>query len=80
MNLDNKLPIGDIEIRTAQQTLTKYMAGKQKLDQRIIDNEDWYKLQHWKDFKESKVDRVERSATAWIFNNISTLCNLGSIL
>ena len=71
MNLDNKLPIGEIEIRTAQQTLTKYMAGKQKLDQRIIDNEDWYKLQHWKDFKESKVDRVERSATAWIFNNIS---------
>ena len=41
MNLDNKLPIGDIEIRTAQQTLTKYMAGKQKLDKRIIDNEEW---------------------------------------
>lgn len=66
-----KKPIGDIEIRTAQQTLNSYMAGKQKLDQRIIDNEDWYKLQHWRDFKESKVDRVERSATAWIFNNIS---------
>lgn len=58
-------------IRTAHETLQKYMAGKQKLDQRIIDNEDWWKLQHWRNFHQNKADRKEQSTSAWLFNSIA---------
>ncbi len=58
-------------IRTAAETLQKYMAGKQELDKRIIDNEDWWKLQHWKTFHENKRDRKEQSTSAWLFNSIA---------
>ena len=58
-------------IRTAHETLQKYMAGKQKLDQRIIDNEDWWKLQHWRNFHQNELDRKEQSTSAWLFNSIA---------
>lgn len=58
-------------IRTAHETLQKYMAGKQELDKRIIDNEDWWKLQHWRNFHQNKLDRKEQSTSAWLFNSIA---------
>lgn len=58
-------------VRTAQETLQKYMAGKEELDKRIISNEDWWKLQHWKTFHENKADRKEQSTSAWLFNSIA---------
>lgn len=58
-------------IRTAHETLQKYMAGKQELDKRIIDNEDWWKLQHWRNFHQNKADRKEQSTSAWLFNSIA---------
>lgn len=58
-------------IRTAHDTLQKYMAGKQELDKRIIDNEDWWKLQHWRNFHQNKLDRKEQSTSAWLFNSIA---------
>lgn len=58
-------------IRTAHETLQKYMTGKQKLDQRIIDNEDWWKLQHWRNFHQNELDRKEQSTSAWLFNSIA---------
>lgn len=58
-------------IRTAKRTLQQYMAGKEELDKRIIDNEDWWKLQHWRTFHENKRDRKEQSTSAWLFNSIA---------
>ena len=58
-------------IRTAHETLQKYMAGKQELDKRIIDNEDWWKLQHWRNFHQNELDREEQSTSAWLFNSIA---------
>lgn len=58
-------------IRTAHETLQKYMAGKQELDKRIIDNEDWWKLQHWRNFHQNELDRKEQSTSAWLFNSIA---------
>ena len=58
-------------IRTAHETLQKYIVGKQELDKRIIDNEDWWKLQHWRTFHENKLDRKEQSTSAWLFNSIA---------
>ena len=34
-------------IRAAYATLEKYKAGKASLEQRIIDNEQWWKLRHY---------------------------------
>ena len=49
-----KPPIDDVAVRTAAATLNKYMAGKAKLDAKLIDNEDWWKLQHWRNFKQPR--------------------------
>lgn len=57
-------------VRTAQQTLSKYMAGRAKLDDKLIDNEDWWKLQHWRSFKNDARDRKEMSTSAWLFNSL----------
>ena len=66
-----KPPIDELAIKTAQETLEKYMAGKQNYDQKVIDNENWWKLQHWKNFRKDKDNRIERGTSAWLFNSIS---------
>lgn len=66
----NSGPIDSLAVQTAQQTLEKYIAGKQELDKRIVDNEDWWKLQHWKNFHRDKMERQEQSTSAWLFNSI----------
>ena len=39
--------IGPEELRKANEILKKYKAGKTRLEQRIIDNEQFWKLRHW---------------------------------
>jgi hypothetical protein len=39
--------IGAEEVRRAAQILKRYHRGKQRLEQRIIDNEQFWKLRHW---------------------------------
>ena len=34
-------------IKKAQQTLAKYKEGKAALENRLIEEEQWYKLRHW---------------------------------
>lgn len=66
-----KLVIDQTAIRTAHEALQKYIAGKQELDKRIIENEDWWKLQHWRNFHQNEADRKEQSTSAWLFNSIA---------
>ena len=66
-----KPPIDKLAIHTAQETLEKYMAGKQKYDQKCIENEDWWKLQHWRNFHKDEENRLERGTSAWTFNSIA---------
>ena len=40
-------PIGPQQVRQAAQILKKYKQGKQQLEQRLIDNEQFWKLRHW---------------------------------
>ena len=40
-------PIGERQVRDAYATLQKYKQGKKNLEQRIIENDLWYKLRHW---------------------------------
>ena len=62
-------PIGTAEIKKAYQTLLDYKKGKTNLEQRIIDNEQWYKLRHWECMKDTKKD--VQPTSAWLFNCIA---------
>lgn len=65
--------IGSEEIRQAAQVLQKYKEGKANLEQRIIGNEQWYKLLHWGQLrKEGKAGGGDvEPASAWLFNSIA---------
>lgn len=62
-------PIGTAEIKKAYQTLLDYKKGKTNLEQRIIDNEQWYKLRHWECMRDTKKD--VQPTSAWLFNCIA---------
>ena len=46
--------IGREQIQKAQLTLQKYKEGKHNLEQRIVENEQWYKLRHWECMRKEK--------------------------
>ena len=62
--------IGREQIQKAQLTLNKYKEGKHNLEQRIIENEQWFKLRHWECMRQSQKDQVEPSS-GWLFNSIA---------
>lgn len=63
--------IGEEDVREAMQTLLDYKRGKAHLEQRIIDNEQWFKLRHWEQIRghQAKPGELE-STSAWLFNSI----------
>ena len=52
-------PIGQEQLRQANLTLQKYKEGKANLEQRVIDNEEWYRLRHWECMRGKKKQQVE---------------------
>ena len=62
--------IGREQIQKAQLTLNKYKEGKANLEQRIVENEQWYKLRHWECMRKEKTNQVEPSS-GWLFNAIA---------
>lgn len=60
--------IGTDQIRAAAETLKKYKQGKQNLEQRIIENEQWWKLRHWDSLDTSS---EVKPTSAWVFNSIA---------
>ena len=61
--------IGRDQIQKAEQIRQKYKDGKKSLEQRIIENERWYKLRHWECMQDKKED--VQPASAWLFNCIA---------
>lgn len=45
--------IGTEEVRRAAEILRRYHAGKRQLEQRIIDNEQFWKLRHWQQMEKT---------------------------
>ena len=45
--------VGAEQVRQAAEVLRKYRLGKQNLDRRIIDNEQFWKLRHWEQMEKS---------------------------
>ena len=62
--------IGREQIQAAQLTLQKYKEGKANLEQRIVENEQWFKLRHWECMRKDKTNQVE-PASGWLFNSIA---------
>ena len=61
--------IGVEQIREANNTLQKYKQGKANLEQRIIDNEQWYKPRHWECMRDKK--QQVQPTSAWLFNSLA---------
>lgn len=62
-------PIGREAIQKATLILQKYKEGKAKLEQRIIEDEQWYKLRHWECMRKNAEDIEPTSA--WLFNSLA---------
>ncbi len=62
--------IGKEQVQAAQQTLQKYKKGKENLERRIVENEQWFKLRHWECMRKEKTNQVEPSS-GWLFNAIA---------
>ncbi len=64
-------PIGPEEVARAAALLQKYRQGKAALDRRIVDNELWFKMAHWKQYKNRLMDGKPQPASGWLFNSIA---------
>ena len=65
--------IGAEQVRQAAEVLRKYRLGKQNLDRRIIDNEQFWKLRHWEQMEKSGEggnSQDVRPASGWLVNCI----------
>lgn len=64
--------IGDAALIKATETLRRYKAGKRSQEQRVIENERWWKLRHWEVMEEagrpSGNENDARPVSAWLFN------------
>lgn len=62
-------PIGKVQVQEAYKTLQKYKEGKANLEQKIVQNEQWYKQRHWEVMRD-KTQEVQPSS-GWLFNAIA---------
>lgn len=68
MSSDKQI-IGETQVQKAYQTMLEYKEGKSNLEQRIVENEQWYKLRHW-DYLDNKKNNTAPTS-AWLFNCIA---------
>ena len=65
MKAQEKPKIGTEELRKASEILRKYKAGKAKLEDKIIKNEEFWKLRQWNYMEASANDFMPASAWLW---------------
>jgi hypothetical protein len=61
--------IGREQVQAANQTLQRYKEGKANLENKIVENEQWYKLRHWECLRDKKQE--VQPTSAWLFNCIA---------
>lgn len=67
-----KKPIGEKEVIKAAELLLAYQGGKKNLEERIVDEEKWWKLRHWESSKNDSSDNNRvKPTSAWLFNSIA---------
>ena len=63
--------IGQAEVDRALEALRKYKDGKAALENRIVEDEQWYKLRHWEYIRRQKGGDGPEPASAWLFNSLA---------
>ena len=66
-----KPPIGPEEVGEAAQILQRYKAGKAALDKRLVDNELWFRMGHWKNYQNPMMEGKPQPSSGWLFNSIA---------
>ena len=67
-NIGKNGVIGSDDVEKALEILKKYKEGKSVLEQRIVENEQWFRLRHWDTLNGRKGNE---NASAWLFNSIA---------
>ena len=64
--------IGPKEIARAAEILTKYKDGKANLENRIVEDEQWWELRHWEVIRRGRkqAEPSPEPSSAWLFNAI----------
>lgn len=70
MQAEQKPKIDDKAVRNASQILRKYKEGKDRLEQKIIANEEFWKLRQWNYMNDGNEDF--KPATAWLWSCIQS--------
>ena len=65
------LPVGEAQVAEAMQTLQRYKAGKAALDKRLVDNELWFRMGHWKNYSNPMMPGKSQPSSGWLFNSIA---------
>jgi hypothetical protein len=68
---DEKETIDKKAIEKATETLKKYKDGKKKLEDRIVEEEQWWKLRHWDVIGKGESEDRAQPISAWLFNVIT---------
>lgn len=64
--------IGREQIDKAMETLQKYKNAKTNLENRIVTNEQWYRLHHWDNIRLADPNQGDpEPVSAWLFNSIA---------
>lgn len=61
--------IGTKQIEEATRILQKYKEGKSSVENRVIENDKWYRLRHWECMEHS--EQQVQPTSAWLFNAIA---------
>lgn len=69
--MPNPRYITEEEIDKATATLREYMKGKANLDERVIEDEMWWKGQHWRAIRKKMQGNTVEPTSRWLFNMIT---------
>ena len=67
-------PTGGIDkkaIEKAAETLKKYKDAKKNFEDRIVEEEQWWKIRHWDVISKGESTDRPQPASAWLFNSIT---------
>lgn len=70
-DLAQRRKIGETEIALASQVLRDYKNAKSVLENRIVEDEQWWRLRHWETFEKSSAGERPKSVSAWLFNTLT---------
>ena len=58
------------EIEKAVRVLQEYKKGKANLENKVIENEQWWNMRHWEYIRKGEKEAIEPTS-AWLFNSIA---------